>query len=206
MSARAANVFMQQAYQRQRVTKHDTKASLLFTGVVMAMTNDYTDASGISFQSLQRDGIDDKDFSESAKRCANILREKGFLKLQPQTGKLTVAFTERTIRDIQDINVLVLLNKFLNVLISQDMKRVNPDPEEWYNVALAQYSDACEEYTKRSSTERKAVKRFRDLVAIKLLHAESLRKAQWNHSVAFRIWMMYMHMAPRELIAVVMAD
>eukprot|EP01053_Blabericola_migrator_P004143 Blabericola_migrator_1__4142@NODE_2265_length_3036_cov_18_970024_g515_i1_p1_GENE_NODE_2265_length_3036_cov_18_970024_g515_i1NODE_2265_length_3036_cov_18_970024_g515_i1_p1_ORF_typecomplete_len250_score13_69_NODE_2265_length_3036_cov_18_970024_g515_i115112260 len=226
MNARAANVFVQQAQQSQRVggTKHD--ASLLFTGVVMAMTSDYTDAIRPAEECFRAPFWQEvyacTDYITCEEECCGFyLFTKNIMKRDADTGELTLVLTESSVREIRDLRDLVVICQFLNFVIARDTKRTDADPanELWYEWALAEYSALSEEHVWRSPDELTAgklqlwhatqslsshafyaVERFQELIAVKLYHAALLQDPHCTRPAATKVWARYLRLSPTDLV------
>eukprot|EP01053_Blabericola_migrator_P002658 Blabericola_migrator_1__2657@NODE_1753_length_3855_cov_6_151267_g1130_i0_p2_GENE_NODE_1753_length_3855_cov_6_151267_g1130_i0NODE_1753_length_3855_cov_6_151267_g1130_i0_p2_ORF_typecomplete_len210_score28_78_NODE_1753_length_3855_cov_6_151267_g1130_i023442973 len=125
MSARAANILVQQALQRQQTnSKHYSSARLFGTGVVMAMTCDYcVDATPIlvqdSFEPLWRANIHcyAKVAPFGGRRCIPYLTERGFLKRQ-DGGKIELLVNDQSVAKITDLRDLLVLNQYLTAKVA----------------------------------------------------------------------------------------
>eukprot|EP01053_Blabericola_migrator_P005923 Blabericola_migrator_1__5922@NODE_2999_length_2128_cov_8_798156_g1130_i1_p2_GENE_NODE_2999_length_2128_cov_8_798156_g1130_i1NODE_2999_length_2128_cov_8_798156_g1130_i1_p2_ORF_typecomplete_len154_score25_79_NODE_2999_length_2128_cov_8_798156_g1130_i18831344 len=120
MSARAANILVQQALQRQQTnSKHYSSARLFGTGVVMAMTCDYcVDATPIlvqdSFEPLWRANI----------YCAADLVEDAAYPLKRQDGgKIELLVNNQSVAKIRDLRDVLVLNQYLTAKIAHVIEK-----------------------------------------------------------------------------------
>eukprot|EP01053_Blabericola_migrator_P003207 Blabericola_migrator_1__3206@NODE_1943_length_3530_cov_39_481663_g1241_i0_p2_GENE_NODE_1943_length_3530_cov_39_481663_g1241_i0NODE_1943_length_3530_cov_39_481663_g1241_i0_p2_ORF_typecomplete_len185_score25_21_NODE_1943_length_3530_cov_39_481663_g1241_i029173471 len=167
MYARAASATVQQAHRSQRIrSKHDT--TLLFTGVVMAMTSDYTgvDTAVVSTtetpkaQIWQTDVHNYKDFlTYDGEDCGGHLIERGLLGRQANNGDLKLLVTKRNLHKMRDVKDLVALNQYLDVKIAQGTKMAASSPADrrnWFEWAVNHYGSLCEDQVRCSPDETTA--------------------------------------------------
>eukprot|EP01053_Blabericola_migrator_P000823 Blabericola_migrator_1__822@NODE_1201_length_5128_cov_115_219917_g813_i0_p2_GENE_NODE_1201_length_5128_cov_115_219917_g813_i0NODE_1201_length_5128_cov_115_219917_g813_i0_p2_ORF_typecomplete_len198_score37_84RBDFIP/PF09457_10/0_097RBDFIP/PF09457_10/6_6e03_NODE_1201_length_5128_cov_115_219917_g813_i039834576 len=172
MSVRAAHIIAQQAQQQTR-SQHDTKARLLFTGLVMGLTKPVGlegggNPNGCEPRLWKTDVFDYRDFSVSdGRRYRTYLIKKGILELDE--SKQEMVLDESTLTCIRDLEDLVILNKFLDSIIAKVMEKA-PQAQgsgmEWH-IWAADLLPQCEQQVRNSSNKAIAVARLRELVAIK---------------------------------------
>eukprot|EP01053_Blabericola_migrator_P004944 Blabericola_migrator_1__4943@NODE_2578_length_2582_cov_656_772167_g72_i3_p1_GENE_NODE_2578_length_2582_cov_656_772167_g72_i3NODE_2578_length_2582_cov_656_772167_g72_i3_p1_ORF_typecomplete_len231_score25_57Neuroparsin/PF07327_11/0_058_NODE_2578_length_2582_cov_656_772167_g72_i317552447 len=207
MSARAASVFVQQALESHRikVAKHDT--SLFVTGVVMAMTNDCSEALGPVEECTRapfwRKVSECTDYITcEEEECGRYLLAKRIVEREVDTGQLMLVLTPSRVHEIMDLKDLVVICQFLNFEIARGNRTTESDPgnEPWYEWALAEYSALSEEHVWRSPDELTAANRLRKLIAVKLYHASLLEIPQCTQPETTKLWVHYLGLCPPELI------
>eukprot|EP01053_Blabericola_migrator_P007277 Blabericola_migrator_1__7276@NODE_3698_length_1569_cov_66_697736_g2294_i0_p1_GENE_NODE_3698_length_1569_cov_66_697736_g2294_i0NODE_3698_length_1569_cov_66_697736_g2294_i0_p1_ORF_typecomplete_len218_score23_88SurA_N/PF09312_11/16SurA_N/PF09312_11/32SurA_N/PF09312_11/2_7e03_NODE_3698_length_1569_cov_66_697736_g2294_i09151538 len=178
---------MQQAQQSRQVTKDDTRASLLLTGVTMAMWR--TDLRHYTTYLTY----------EGEPPCSNDLVKKGLLKRKARKDELVV--TDSSIHQVQGITDLLDLNRYLDIRIAQGMVRTPQSGIKEVVRVLRYFLSLSENQVRASENEAIAVERLQRLVATKIYHLDSLKKNKpWTSGHAFDILFKYRDLHPNAVI------
>eukprot|EP01053_Blabericola_migrator_P005391 Blabericola_migrator_1__5390@NODE_2760_length_2381_cov_53_684529_g1728_i0_p1_GENE_NODE_2760_length_2381_cov_53_684529_g1728_i0NODE_2760_length_2381_cov_53_684529_g1728_i0_p1_ORF_typecomplete_len212_score37_89_NODE_2760_length_2381_cov_53_684529_g1728_i06541289 len=199
MSARAANMFVRQAQQRRVKPSDATKSRLFFTGVLTAMTNGNIGedtaigtANGESSEpKIWQTGVYDwaSEINLNGRPYIMRLIDRDLVEYDPDIRGLTSSVTESTVYNVQDIEDLVALNRFLDgkILVGKGVDPDTGETDQRKHELASQFLDGCGKRVQNSPTEQIAVKRLQHWIAVKLHHVRILQNPHRYYEEAPRI-------------------